>query len=158
MERVNKILSHHQYKQLIHELGKYEKDRPFCKHGIEHLLSVARIMLLYAYEKSLSIKKENIYAVALLHDIGRVSQYKFGTPHAQASAELSIVILKDCGYSNADISSISIAIASHNQEKDDNPLGELLRYADKLSRNCFCCNANVDCNWTSEKKNKGVTL
>ena len=158
MERVNQIIKHPRYVQLMEELSEYEQTRMFCNHDIEHLLSVARIMLLSAYEKSLSFDKESIYAVALLHDIGRVSQYTLGVSHEEAGGELAAVILKDCGYSEAEKSAICHAIRNHNQSKDSDLLGELLRYADKLSRNCFLCTASSDCNWSSEKKNRGVTL
>lgn len=158
MERVNQIMNHPRYIQLMEELCELEKNRRFCKHDIEHLLSVARIMLLSAYERSLTLDQESIYAAALLHDIGRVFQYTLGVSHEEAGCELAAVILKDCGYSEAEKSAICHAIRNHNQPEDSDHLGELLRYADKLSRNCFSCTATKDCNWSEEKKNKGVTL
>lgn len=158
MERVNQIIKHPSYIQLMAELSKYEKNRIFCKHDIEHLLGVARIMLLSSYERSLTLDKESIYAAALLHDIGRVSQYTLGVSHEEAGCELATVILKECGYSEEENRVICHAIRNHNQPKDNDLLGELLRYADKLSRNCYFCTASSNCNWSEEKKNKGVTL
>ena len=93
MERVNKILNHPTYKTLLEELSRLEKDRFFCKHSLEHFLDVARIAYINVLERGLSYKKEIIYAIALLHDIGRVEEYKNGISHDIASVKIAEEIL-----------------------------------------------------------------
>ena len=75
MERINEISDHPLWKLHIEQLKEAEKDRIFCKHGIEHLLDVARIAYIENLEENCDISKEMIYAAALLHDIGRFLQY-----------------------------------------------------------------------------------
>lgn len=43
------------------------------------------------------LEKEEIYATALLHDIGKWQQYKAGVPHEIASAEIAKRILEETG-------------------------------------------------------------
>jgi putative nucleotidyltransferase with HDIG domain len=138
----------------IKEIDIYEKNRIFCKHGIEHVLDVARIMYLYALVNNIPIKKDIIYAAGILHDIGRGAEYKNGTPHNQAGAEKVRVILSDCGYDEKEIETIVNAISHHREKKDEIvDLDALLQYADKESRNCFHCEAIKLCNWANEDKN-----
>ena len=40
-----------------------------------------------------------IYAAALLHDMGRVRQYRDGTEHHEESARIAARILPECGFS-----------------------------------------------------------
>ena len=81
MERVNKILYNEKYKELLNKLNKLEKERVFCKHNMEHFLDLARIAYIKVLEEGLNYNKEVIYAIALLHDIGRVFEYENGIPH-----------------------------------------------------------------------------
>ena len=69
MERVNKIWRHPVWKQHMEHLAEYEKNRIFCRHGIDHLMDVARIAYIENLEKNCGISKEIIYGAALLHDI-----------------------------------------------------------------------------------------
>ena len=85
MERINKIFKHELFVENLSKIKKYEKDRIFCRHGIEHLLDVARIGCIYLAEYKLQnghvlsdIIDEYIYAAALLHDLGRAEQYEKG--------------------------------------------------------------------------------
>ena len=78
MERVNKICGHPVWKWHMERLAEYEKDRIFCRHGVEHLLDVARIAYIENLEKNSGLSKEIIYGAALLHDIGRYLQYTEG--------------------------------------------------------------------------------
>ena len=80
MERVNKIWRHPVWKQHMEHLAEYEKNRIFCRHGIDHLMDVARIAYIENLEKNCGISKEIIYGAALLHDIGRYLQYTEGIP------------------------------------------------------------------------------
>lgn len=72
MERINQICSHPVWKKYMLEIDNLEKNRVYCKHGIEHLLDVARIAYIKKLESGYKIEKEVIYAAALLHDLGEV--------------------------------------------------------------------------------------
>lgn len=158
MKKVNKILNNSLFQSHMIELNNLEKERIFCKHGIEHLLSVARIMRIKAFEQGLSIEPEVIYASALLHDIGRGASYKKGTDHAKESTEIAEQILIKCEFSENDRTKILYAILHHNDTAAADELCRLLRTADKLSRNCFDCSAYNECNWCDSRKNKEVVV
>ena len=49
-------------------------------------------------------------------------------------------------------------IGSHRTKSDKADLPGLFYRADKLSRNCFLCPAQADCNWPEEKKNLEIRL
>ncbi|MDY5435563.1 HD domain-containing protein [Peptostreptococcus porci] len=157
MDRIKKILSNRLFLDINNEITELERDRIFCKHGIEHLTSVARIMYINNLENGLGLDKELIYASALLHDIGRAEQYKNGREHSIAGLEISKKILSMCGFSEDEIELINSAIGSHNSNEEcNNELSNLLKYADKKSRNCFLCLASAECYWSDEKKNKTI--
>ena len=158
MKRINNILSNEIYKNHVERLQYYEKDREFCCHDMEHFLSVARIMIIKSQEEHLTIAKDIIYAVAMLHDIGRVLQYEEGMEHSKAGVEIASRILLECQYTKTEIKIITDAIAEHNNRDEGHPINKLLRYADKISRNCFACTSYDLCNWEESKKNKGIIL
>ncbi|MDO5411685.1 MAG: HD domain-containing protein [Lachnospiraceae bacterium] len=135
-------------------IGRMEKDRRYCGHGLQHLLDVARTGWILTLENHYPISKDVVYAAALLHDIGKGRQYEFGIPHHIASAELAEPVLKDCGYSSEEIQDILDAIRLHRKPTDEEaPLIQVLYTADKKTRLCFACEAQDDCNWSAEKKN-----
>lgn len=160
MDRVNKILQHNKYVKCVKKIKKAEKNRIYCKHNIEHFLEVARIALVLSYEEGYLTGKEEIYAAALLHDIGRFVQYKEGIPHEKASAKLAKSILKECDFSKDEISNIRYAIKNHGNFKIKNAknLAGLLYRADKISRKCFLCKVEKECNWSKEKKNLRIFI
>ncbi|MDD3027311.1 MAG: HD domain-containing protein [Erysipelotrichaceae bacterium] len=158
MERVDLIINHPDFIRIITKLKKVEKNREFCIHDLEHLLNVARIMMIKNLEENLGFEKEIIYATALLHDIGKLHQYKTKEKHAPYGAILAAGILRDCRFNEAETAMMAQAIKTHSDDEATNPLGELLRTSDKLSRNCFLCPARDKCNWDDKKKNKGVTI
>ncbi|MCD7929143.1 MAG: hypothetical protein LUF86_03175 [Clostridiales bacterium] len=43
MERVNQILRHPLFREKLTEIDRLEQERIFCRHGLEHLLAVARL-------------------------------------------------------------------------------------------------------------------
>ncbi len=43
----------------------------YCRHGLEHLLDVARISYIQVLEDGLDYDENVLYAAALLHDIGK---------------------------------------------------------------------------------------
>ena len=141
MERVNKICEHPVWKEQMAQLEELEQKRIFCKHGIEHLLDVARIAYIENLENHIGIDKELIYAAALLHD--------------QAGAKLAEEILRDCGFDGEEQREILDAISSHRdiQSRDCRKLAGVLYRADKRSRMCGFCKASGECNWSEEKKN-----
>lgn len=104
-------------------------------------------------EQSRIPDKEQIYAAALLHDIGRFRQYEEGIPHDEASVEIAAKLIPECGFTEEESAVITGMIASHRKKEDSDSLNALFYKADKLSRSCFACPAEKDCNWAAEKKN-----
>lgn len=155
MERVNRILSHPQYKACLNKIAEYEKDRIFCGHDMGHLLDVARLAWIFCLEQRLDIEKERVYAAALLHDIGRHIQYENGTPHQLAGLPIAQEIMEDCGFAQQEMQEILEAIGSHRDVnvKEQKDLSGVLYCADKVSRSCFGCEAKQECDWSREKKN-----
>ncbi|MBP3603187.1 MAG: HD domain-containing protein [Lachnospiraceae bacterium] len=160
MKRINQILELDSYRKYLKKNEKAEEDRKFCHHDMAHFLDVARIAMILNEKEDYGIEEEFIYAAALLHDIGRWKQYKDGTPHEEASAELAPEILAKCGFSPEEISVIVTAISHHRNSKimDDKDLNGLLYRADKLSRPCFACKEEKNCNWKADKKNMRLVL
>ena len=158
MIKVNRILENRAFISTLDELKKAEESRIFCKHGIEHLLDVARIMYILSLENGIALDKEIIYATALLHDIGRERAYRLHTDHAVESGKIAGEILAECGFNSDEIEKITNAILHHNDKENADELCSLLRLADKKSRNCFMCKAYSECNWSEDKRNKGVDL
>lgn len=160
MERVNRILQDTFFRDQLKANAACERDRIFCRHDMEHALSVARLAYLMNLEEGLGVAKEMIYAAALLHDIGRHVQYTRGISHEAAGAELAAGILMRCGFGDGEIRQITDAIGRHRQadQTDESTLAGLLYRADKMSRNCFLCAAEAECNWPETKKNPGIWL
>ena len=156
MERVNAILRHPVFTATLQELEELERERIFCRHGLTHLLDVARLMYLYDLEEELAIAQETVYAAALLHDIGRAAQYRDGTPHDEAGVRIARPILAESGFAEQEITEILTAIGGHRTPGGETPLGRLLYRADKKSRPCFACKASAQCNWPEEKKNHSL--
>ena len=158
MERVNRILQNPYYKECLDKIGDWEKDRIFCGHDTNHLLHVARIAMLMNLEEKMGIPKAYVYAAALLHDIGRFVEYEAGEDHAVVSARMAPEILRDAGFFEEEITEIVEAIANHRNKavaQEANLKGMLYR-ADKMSRDCYFCKAEKECDWSSEKKNRGI--
>ena len=164
MERINKILNHQAYRKHLEKIEVWERDRIFCKHDKKHFLDVARLAYILYLEEMLCSHnkygtkdsvKEFLYAAGLLHDIGRWKEYEEGIEHHLASMQLAEPILKDCGFSEEDTKQILSIIESHRKEevKGKESLSGIFYRADKLSRECFWCPAEKECNWKKEKKN-----
>ena len=153
MKKIELITNNETFKKNLKKLQELEKNRVFCKHGIEHSLDVARIAYIMVLENNLKIDKEIIYGAALLHDLGRVLQYEENIPHEEGSLILGKIILKECNYCDEDIDMILNAIKFHRKEESKSELGEILYKSDKLSRMCFSCKSELDCYWDKKKKN-----
>ena len=156
MERIEKILNHDLFKYYVLENEKEEKNRLFCHHDMGHFLDVARIARILNLEEKAGLDAEIVYAAALLHDIGRHLQYWEKIPHEEASAMLAPRILQECGYKEEEQEEILFAIAAHRdrEKASKRTLAAILYRADKLSRPCFCCKQESNCNWKQEKKNR----
>lgn len=126
MKRVDRILKHAVFRACIEKNRECEKDRIFCRHDVEHFLSVARIAYILNLKKKVRQKRELIYGAALLHDIGRYRQYEEGIPHEKASAVLAPGILKDCGFDEKETEQIVDAIKKSQEcryPKREKPAG-----------------------------------
>ena len=93
MKRIEAILQDVRFQKSLLRIEQLEQQRIFCRHGLEHLLDVARIAWILTMEEQLPLDKEIVYGAALLHDIGRDRQYEEQIPHHQASAGLAAEIL-----------------------------------------------------------------
>ncbi len=155
MERVNRILADPLYQSCLADIAEWEKDRIFCGHDMGHLLDVARLAWIFNLEQGLGLERERVYAAALLHDIGRHIQYEKGIPHQIAGLPIAEEILSACGFSYDARADILHAIENHRngQIKACRDLSGILYRADKMSRSCFGCAAEPECNWSMEKKN-----
>lgn len=131
-----------------------EQERIFCKHGMEHCMDVARILYIMVMEDDLLYDKDVVYAAALLHDIGRYEEYISHTPHHEASVRMAEEILVDCEFSKEETACILGAIGRHKDyDEEADTFCKLLYKADKLSRNCYDCQAQEECYWEENKRN-----
>lgn len=156
MREIEQIRNHPLYRKYYTLLEKEEQGRMFCCHQMNHLLDVARIAYIWNLERNLGIRKEVIYAAALLHDIGKYRQYAAGIPHERASAEIAEIILKDQGddFTEEEQRAIISAISKHREICENmTVLDRLLYDSDKKSRTCYSCAAEKECDWSMEKKN-----
>ena len=156
MKNIDIIMNNSMYTESLEKLKKYEENREFCNHTIEHFIDVARIAYIMVLEEDLKVSKEVIYAIVLLHDIGRVKQYEEGIHHDIASVDMSREILKETSFTEEEVKIILNGIANHRKESD-NKLEEIIYRADKLSRQCFSCKAENECYWSKDKKNFKIT-
>lgn len=157
MKRINKIIHHPVFVNQMDRLTNLESERIFCRHDLQHLLDVARLMWIDVLEHQILLDREVVYATALLHDIGRVNQIEQGIPHDQASAELAARILPEAGFTPVEAGTIIRAIRAHRTNESADTLSQVLYRADKFSRTCWCCGARNQCKWADEKKNEGIT-
>ncbi len=155
MDRINQILQHPLFKQYMEANAAREKERVFCRHNMSHVLDVARIAYILNIEEAHHLSRDMIYGAALLHDIGRHVQYETGEKHAYVSARLAPEILHDCGFSKEEQEAIVSAIYTHSDKSiiGGKGLNALIAKADQLSRACYSCPAEKECNWSMERKN-----
>lgn len=151
MDRVNRIINHALFKKHLEMLKDLERDRVFCKHDLQHMLDVSRLAWIHVLSDHLPFDKDIIYAIGLLHDIGRVEQYIDGFPHAQASVNMARIILPECGFETVEINIICNAIIHHHSDSEDT-LQSIIFLADKASRLCSFCQAKSNCKWPEKNK------
>lgn len=155
MERLNRLLEHELFQDCMKRIMQAERDRIYCRHDWRHALDVARIAYILSMEEQLGFDKEFIYAMALLHDLGRSEEYEQGCSHHEAGAELAAQLLPECGFTSEETERICTAIAAHKDvdEKGVDSCIRLLYRADKLSRDCYNCLAKETCYWKEECRN-----
>lgn len=157
LELSNKIIRSEQFCKLLAELRELEKDRKFCSHDMDHFLAVARIALIMCYEQGVEADPDILYSAALLHDLGRVEEYRKGTAHDKAGVSIACEILEKIGCEEEKCSQILSLIASHRKNGGDTGSLEGIFYlADKRSRQCFDCAASGECNWDINKRNNEI--
>lgn len=148
----NRILKNKSYQQEMASLRVLEEKRRFCKHDLEHCLSVARIAMLLCTEYGVKADPDTVYAAALLHDLGRVAEYTQGIPHQEAGSVLAAQILSECDCDDLQKQQILHLIACHRSKPEGEQTAHLFYLADKRSRTCFACPAQDECNWQPEKR------
>lgn len=156
-DRVNNIINNNVFVRNMRIIGKYEKKRIFCGHGMEHILDVARLTWIFNLENNKGYSKDVVYAAALLHDIGRARQYVDGTQHEIAGISIAKEVLTQSGYSEDEIMLITGTISFHNNREasteEIDGLKGMLRRADNMSRQCYACKAQNQCKWPVDRKN-----
>ena len=170
LSRVENIRAHRLFREALADIEVLEKDRIYCRHGLEHLLDVARIGSIFVLEEGLGIPADVIYAAALLHDLGRAEEYRSGEPHDEAGARIAAEILEDTDYTDEEKKMILAAVSEHRnktasggeeggaESEGELPLADVIRMADRLSRQCWACEAADTCKWPEEKKNKEIKI
>ena len=165
-QRVDAIYKSGRYACALKRLEEAERERKFCRHDLKHFTDVARIAALLNAEFSAGCPADEIYAAALLHDIGRAEHT---ADHAKASARFAGEILPECGFESEETERIIRAILAHGEKQEDisiqtarerakgsGALSALILCADKLSRNCFDCAARGECYW--KKKTERIWI
>lgn len=159
MERIDAIMRHELFQTCQEKIRQEEKQRIYCKHGLEHSLDVARIAYILNTEEDGGLDRELIYAMALIHDLGRSEEYETGISHHEAGGKLAERILPECGFTIEETKLISQAIRTHKKAELETGdyCSSLLYRADKLSRNCFSCEAEHTCYWERESRNHKIS-
>lgn len=158
MDYVRRLLQETDYLEQLKKLEELETERRFCRHGLTHLLDVARIAWIQVLEQQLPISKEDIYLAALLHDLGRILEYQEGIPHQEAGRKLAERLLRQISYPEKSTGVILDVIGAHrSNNKLNDDFINIIRRADHSSRNCFCCEAEADCKWSREQRNRTIT-
>lgn len=157
MKYVEKLLTETDYLKQMEQLEELEQERRFCRHGLNHVLDVARIAWIQVLEQELSYEKEDVYLTALLHDMGRIAEYQRGEAHHEAGVLEAQQYLDQIGYPNEKRTRILKAISEHREKKKLNDdFTNIIKTADNRSRNCYFCKANRVCKWSEERKNRTI--
>ena len=163
MPRVDAILANPLFRAELDFIENAEHDRVFCRHGIAHLLDVARVAQVRNLEDGLGLDRELIYAAALLHDIGRAEQYRVGTSHDIAGERVAARVLgtsMPARFSAGEAEQVLAAVAGHRRDaaRPVDDLAGLIAWADHASRPCFACGAAAECYWPAQKKNLHIAV
>jgi putative nucleotidyltransferase with HDIG domain len=159
MERLNAVIQHKSFREILFRLEECEREREYCCHGIEHLLAVARTAYALSLERGATVEKDLLYAAALLHDIGRLAQYEEGIPHEEAGVSLARDILQDTAFSEEEKACILECVRCHHARRfGGTSVPDLIFEADKRSRPCYLCKMVSSCKWLDERKNHLLTI
>lgn len=159
MKKCGNILHNSEFLKLLAQIDEAEKNRIYCRHGIEHLMDVARAGYIINLEKELNLPKEIVYGAALMHDIGRHAQYSGIAEHHIASAETALKILPQCGYTDAETALIADAVREHRSRSGNaSALACVIAEADKSTRMCMICKASLTCKWKEDEKNSDLII
>ncbi len=159
LEITNRIIKNRSYTEQLSKLAVLEADREFCRHDMEHFLSVARITMHMCREMGVRADRDLVYSAALLHDIGRTQEITMGIPHDIAGQALADCILSEVDCPEDMKAKIIRLIASHRDiTRAGDELGRIFCAADKKSRMCFDCSAREKCNWPDDKKNLDIEV
>lgn len=152
LKNTNLLYQNKDFQTYIEKIKNWEVTRQFCRHDLTHFLAVARIASIKTLEAGLNFSRDLIYTTALLHDIGRFIQYQDKTPHEIASHQLAMPLLETLDYSNDEKKLILDAILNH-RNPEARGFSKIIYESDKLSRACFACPVEKECDWSNEKKN-----
>lgn len=174
MERIAAIAEGELFTRCLAGIEAAEADRVFCRHGLPHLLDVARITWILNLERGCGLHRDVVYAAALLHDIGRAAQYQTGEPHDEAGTRIAAEVLdalpEPLRFDGADRAAILHAVGGHRgplagREGDAHEgsatadaLTRLIKEADGRSRACFACSVRDACYWSEERKNLSIDI
>lgn len=158
MERIQPIVQHPRFQDWLRQMDALEAERIYCRHGLPHLLDVARIAALLAVERGASYPRDMIYAAALLHDLGRLAQYTSGIPHAQAGVPMAQTLLHETAFTAQEQEEILRAVSFHRTGDTSDSLAQIIFEADHASRMCFACDAADTCYWSAQRRNQTVLL
>ena len=141
-------------KRLFDEyVANYDKDNPKVALKIEHTYRVMEASKNVAVSLGLDQDEIDLASlIGLLHDIGRVLEYKEEIPHHEGSVIIAKDILKETSFTKEEKDEILKGIENHRKDSIDE-LSRIIYESDKLSRNCFSCKSEKDCYWSKEKKN-----
>lgn len=162
------------YRMALEQIDAAERDRVFCRHGVGHLLDVARIAWILNMERGLELPRELVYIAALLHDVGRAAQYASGEPHDAAGERMAAQMLdalpEGARLDAGDREAVLAAVRGHRGDSHVGadavpPLNEralalasLICEADNRSRPCYACSAQADCYWPEGRKNLSIDI
>ena len=125
LPRVDALVRSAAFRRALAAIEDAERERPWCRHGLAHLLDVARIAWIDALEHGLPLSKDVVYAAALLHDIGRAAQYACGEPHDAAGSRMAAEMLDELPaalrYAADERACIVAAVAGHRGGDADCP-------------------------------------
>ena len=57
MERIDRIFNNEKFKNYIRVIEEKETDRIYCRHGLDHLLDVARLAYIFSLEERVAVSK-----------------------------------------------------------------------------------------------------
>lgn len=141
--------------ELLQEPGMSQEDSMVRENSMAREASMVRENSMA--RNNLAVTREIIYATALMHDIGRISQIENDIPHDVASAKLCDVILPECGFAQWEIVMIKQAILEHRNDLCSNDLLSNDPCSNDSCSNNSCFN-NLLHFYSTQENNFGHTL